>query len=104
MAVSTTADGHGYVQNVAAEDKNVDQFEIGVSMGLGENGKIAFAHKSHDTIERRKNKFKLGLRGQYTIGSMTAYLGFGQAEDRRHFTVGMEGERPPETGDSALNN
>ncbi len=61
------------------EDKNVDAMEIGVSMGLGENGKVAFAHKSHDTKEDVKTK-QHWIAGQYTIGSMTAYLGFGQKE------------------------
>ncbi len=72
---TNTADGVD--TNGVAEDKNVDAMEIGVSMGLGEYGKIAFAHKSHDTAEDVKTKSNW-IAGQYTIGGMTAYLGFGQ--------------------------
>ena len=60
-----------------AEDKNVDEFHLGFSMGLGESGKIAFAHISHDTAADVKKKSNL-IAGQYTIGSMTAYLGVAQ--------------------------
>ena len=59
------------------DDKNVDQMELGVSMGLGENAKIAFAHVSHDTRAKMKTESNL-IGGQYTLGGMTAYLGFGQ--------------------------
>ena len=60
-----------------SEDKNVDEFQIGVSMGLGESGRIGFAHISHDTAVDMKQKSNF-IAGQYTIGSMTAYLGVAQ--------------------------
>ena len=58
-------------------DKNVDQVELGVSMGLGESGKIALAHKSHDTTDTMKTTSNW-IAGQYTIGGMTGFVGFGQ--------------------------
>ena len=74
------------------EDKNVDAFHLGVSMGLGENGKIGFAHISHDTAANVKKKSNF-IAGQYTIGSMTAYLGVAQhkTEDQTPFA---EASRP----------
>ena len=81
-AKSTAADTNtddGVDTKAVAEDDNVDQMEVGVSMGLGENGKIAFAHKSYDTSEDRKTKSNW-IAGQYTIGGMTAYLGVGQTK------------------------
>ena len=71
----------------APEDDNVDQFELGVSMGLGESAKIAFAHKSYDTGEDAKTKSNW-VAGQYTIGSMTAYLGVGQTKTADSSKVG----------------
>ena len=65
-------------------------------MGLGENGKLAFAHKSHDagtwdataaagegayTGSDPNNKVTAKsnyIAGEYSIGGMTAYLGFAQ--------------------------
>ena len=61
----------------ATADKNVDKLELGVSMGLGESGKIAFAHISHDKPVDVKKSSNL-IAGEYTIGAMTAYLGFAQ--------------------------
>ena len=62
-----------------SEDKNVDAYELGVRMGLGENGTIAFAHKAHDTPANMKAK-QSWVAGQYTIGNLTAYLGVGQTK------------------------
>ena len=59
--------------------KTVDQAEIGVSMGLGEHGKIAFAHISHDTDSLMKKNSNF-IAGEYTIGSMTAFLGASQSK------------------------
>ena len=59
--------------------KTVDQAELGVSMGLGENGKIAFAHISHDTNSLMKQNSNF-IAGEYTIGSMTAFLGASQSK------------------------
>ena len=72
----TNPEPHGAVakNDGTPEDDNVDQFELGVSMGLGESAKIAFAHKSHDNTDDVKTKSNY-VAGQYTIGSMTAYLG-----------------------------
>ena len=61
-----------------AEDQNVDQVELGVSMGLGENGKMAFAHKKHDTKEGDSKKSNF-IAGQYSIGGITIYLGYAPA-------------------------
>ena len=60
-----------------AEDQNVDQVELGVSMGLGENGKMAFAHKKHDTKEGDSKKSNF-IAAEYSIGGITAYLGYAQ--------------------------
>ena len=63
---------------------NVDQLELGVSMGLGESGKIAFAHKSHDTAKDRcQNKFKLGW-GSIHHWQHDRVSGFRSNEDRKH--------------------
>ena len=51
--------------------------ELGVSMGLGENGKMAFAHKRHDTKEGDSKKSNF-IAGQYSIGGITVYLGYAQ--------------------------
>ena len=64
----------GAAVDAVPEDKNVDAMEIGVSMGLGENGKIAFAHKNHDTAKDVQKKSNY-IAGQYSIGAMTAFLG-----------------------------
>ena len=61
-------------------DKNVDQVELGVSMGFGEAGKIAFAHISHDSDRWTKNKSNF-VAAEYSIGGMTAYLGAGQTKN-----------------------
>ena len=71
------------------EDKNVDQVEIGASMGLGENGKIAFAHISHDSNLKTK-KSQNYVAGQYTIGGMTGYLGLSQTKSSDDTLVGTE--------------
>ena len=74
------------------EDKNVDEIHLGASMGLGENGKLALSHISWDaglwdaddegyTADDPNNEVKISstlIAGEYNIGSMTAYLGFGQ--------------------------
>ena len=87
---------HGAVAAVTAqpEDDNVDQFELGVSMGLGENASIAFAHRSADNTDDVKLKSNY-IAGQYTIGSMTAYLGVA-----RHKTTDSTalGDRPTTAG------
>jgi predicted porin len=88
---------YGGTDAVAAipEDDNVDQMELGVSMGLGENGKIALAHKSHDTkVDVKTSSNWVG--GQYTIGSMTAYLGFGQKKTENN-TAAISGNRTDNT-------
>ena len=73
-------------------DKNVDEVHLGISMGLGENGKLALSHISWDvgtwdakeedySGDDPKNEVKASstlIAGEYNIGSMTAYLGFGQ--------------------------
>ena len=64
-----------------AEDKNVDEFEIGVNMGLGENGKIAFAHKNHDTAEDIQTKSKLDC-GSIHHWQHDRVSGFRSKEDR----------------------
>ena len=64
-----------------AEDQNVDQVELGVSKGLGENGKIAFAHKNHDSKEDVSKKSNF-IAGEYSIGGITAYLGYAQHKPR----------------------
>ena len=76
-------------KDAVAEDKNVDQTEFAVSMGLGENGKIAFAHISHDANLKTKKTTNF-LAGQYTIGSMTAYLGLSQDKSSDSSLVGTE--------------
>ena len=51
--------------------------ELGVSMGLGESGKMALAHKNHDSkagVSKKSNY----IAAEYSIGAMTAYLGFAQ--------------------------
>ena len=63
------------------EDQNVDQVELSVSMGLGENGKIAFAHKNHDSKEDVSKKSNF-IAGEYSIGGITAYLGYAQHKPR----------------------
>ena len=80
---ATMNQGEGWSQtpwgteDAVAEDKNVDQVELAVSMGLGENGKVAFAHITHDSNLDSKVKTNF-IAGEYSIGSMTAYLGFNQ--------------------------
>ena len=62
-------------------------------MGLGESGKIAFAYKDHDAGTMLKAGSYSGpdptdavriksswIAGQYTIGSMTAFLGVGRTK------------------------
>ena len=82
---STAADTNtmdGVDISAVAEDKNVDRLELGVSMGLGESGSIAFAHKSHD-IAADTSKKSNWIAGQYTIGGITGYVGFGQSKTER---------------------
>lgn len=71
------------------EDDNVDQVEIGASMALGEYGKIAFAHISHDAALKVKKTTNF-LAGQYTIGGMTAYLGLSQVKSSDRSLIGTE--------------
>ena len=71
------------------EDKNVDSVEIGASMGLGENGRIAYAHISHDANLKAKGTTNL-IAGQYSIGGMTAYLGLSQVKTSDSASVGTE--------------
>ena len=95
---------HGAVAGVkaTAEDKNVDQFELGVSMGLGESGKIAFAYKDHDAgtwdavtasysgpdpTDSVKIK-STWIAGEYAIGAMTAYVGVGRTKIEDSSKVG----------------
>ena len=59
------------------EDKNIDSSQIGATLQIGENGKVAFAHINHDAAENKKNK-KSYLVGEYTVGGMTLHLGMGQ--------------------------
>ena len=78
-AVPATTYGGDDAVAAKAEDDNVDQVELGVSMGLGESAKIAFAHKSHDAkVDVKTSSNWIG--GQYSIGSMIAYVGFGQTK------------------------
>ena len=79
-----------------AEDKNVDEVELGVSMGLGESAKIALAHISHDTADKVKTKGTF-LGGEYSIGGMTMYLGVGREKTKDNTTV----ERP-DSGDDPI--
>ena len=72
-----------------AEDKNIDQVEIGASMALGENGKIAFAHISYDSYLKTK-KTQNFVAGQYSIGGMTGYLGLSQTKSSDDTLVGTE--------------
>ena len=89
---------HGAAAKVAEqpEDDNVDQFELGVSMGLGESAKIAFAHKSHDNTDDVKKKSNF-IAGQYTIGGMTAYLGVARHKTTDNTALGDR----PEVGEDA---
>ena len=89
------------------EDKNVDAYELGVGMGLGENGRIAFAHKSYDagtwvmatdsyTGDDPNNDVTIKsnyIAGQYSIGGMTAYLGFAQHKGEDKTLAIMLGNR-----------
>ena len=76
-------------------------------MGLGENGKIAFAYKSHDAgtwnaltesysgpdpTDSVKIKSSW-IAGEYAIGAMTAYVGIGRTkiQDSSKVGVGMVG-------------
>ena len=91
--------GDGFVEGAKAvpEDKNVDEFHLGISMGLGENGKIGFAHISHDMKAgvAKKSNF---IAAQYTIGSMTAYLGVAQHKSTNSNVIDRTGT-PPATAD-----
>ena len=60
-----------------AEDKDIDSSQLGATLALGESGKIAFAHINYDTAEDVKDKQSVVV-GEYTVGGMTMYLGFGQ--------------------------
>ena len=59
------------------EDKNIDASQIGATLQIGENGKVAFAHINDDAAEHKKNKASLVV-GEYTVGGMTLHLGMGQ--------------------------
>ena len=59
------------------------QVELGVSMGLGENGKMAFAHKKHDVKKGSSKKSNL-IAAEYSIGAMTAYLGYAQHKTKNN--------------------
>ena len=72
---------------IKPEDKNVDQVEFGASMGLGENAKIAFAHISHDTVDKAKKKGTF-LGGEYSIGNMTMHLGVGRTKENDSSKIG----------------
>ena len=57
--------------------------ELGVSMGLGESGKMAFAHKNHDSkvgVSKKSNY----IAAEYSIGAMTAYLGYAQHKTKNN--------------------
>ena len=84
------------VTTTAPEDKNVDSVEIGASMGLGENGRIAYAHISHDANLKAKQTTNL-IAGQYSIGGMTAYLGLSQVKSSDSALVGTEMGSPQVT-------
>ena len=60
-AVPATTYGGDDAVAAKAEDDNVDQVELGVSMGLGESAKIALAHKSHDTKLKMCQQRQTGL-------------------------------------------
>ena len=61
-------------------------------MGLGESGKIALAHISHDTaVDMKKNSNFIA--GQYTIGSMTAYLGVAQHKTENNTGAPADADR-----------
>ena len=97
-AKSTAADTNtmdGVDTAKVSEDDNVDAFELGVSMGLGESGRFAFAHKSHDTAEDVKTNSNW-IAGQYTIGSITAYVGFGQTKTENN-TTAISGQKTDKT-------
>ena len=62
-----------------AEDKDIDASQIGATLQLSENAKIAFAHINYDENENMEQERKQSvIAGQYTVGGMTMYLGFGQ--------------------------
>ena len=49
-----------------------------------ENAKIAFAHINYDENENMEQERKQSvIAGQYTVGGMTMYLGFGQTRFRK---------------------
>ena len=71
-------------------------------MGLGENGKIAFAYKSHDAgtwdavtagysgpdPTDKVNIKSTWIAGEYSIGAMTAYVGVGRTKIQDSSKVG----------------
>ena len=64
-----------------AEDKDIDASQIGATLQLSENAKIAFAHINYDQNENMDQERKQSvIAGQYTVGGMTMYLGFGQTK------------------------
>ena len=82
-----------------AEDKNVDAVELGVSMGLGENGNMAFAHKNHDSMVGSSKKSNY-IAAEYSIGAMTAYLDTLSIKPRimkRRLKVKLPRQRSPYT-------
>ena len=63
----------------AYENKDIDSSQMGATIALGENGKIALAHISRDARMDADDK-QNAIAGEYTVGGMTAYLGFSKRE------------------------
>jgi hypothetical protein len=80
---ATMNNGSGAKAGTTAEDKNVDAAELGVSMGLGESGKMAFAYKNHDSMVGTSKKSNY-IAAEYSIGAMTAYLGYAQHKTKNN--------------------
>ena len=93
-ATSNTENGQAVsATNPKHDDKDIDSSQFGLTLQLGENAKVGLTHVNYDEDEEADESRKMSaVAGEYTVGGMTLYLGYGQTKYENIDDVEFNGE------------
>ncbi len=90
----TGNNGGGTTTAAGGDDKDIDSSQFGLTLQLGENAKIGLTHVNFDVDEEADESKKMSaVAGEYTVGGMTLYLGYGQTKKENIDDVEFNGEK-----------